>query len=392
MSAPARPPRPYNVMDWFYITDLWCEQNGNFVLYRFKLERADQSKPAWWMPAGTPARPSSALTVCQKTTCQECGMESKQILPAGWVCLTRECSEFWSLNGCAPTEAQVAGFNPSFLNERNEFPDLAPPFDLAPPRLTLTSGDVQAGMGFSRDAWKGFFCPDCHCCSPRRFWKLWKCDNCGLEHDVGQSPLSARHVRKAQSEIITGHAQDLNLWEASLVKYSYSRMGWFMFRKYDLGHGNRVWHVQSNSKVNEAAGGPNDMFLQAQTANLLLERSTMSNKQEEAEHLVNHFSSNWGMSYRYVVAKTSHAFADAPPVILEGLARCTWAAQCCVGTDLEPFNENLAVGYFESGAMGVSCHSLDRPCTLLISCSFTMMASQALLRQFAHSLLVVAAR
>jgi hypothetical protein len=71
------------------------------------------------------------------------------------------------------------------------------------------------------------------------------------------------------------------------------------------------------------------------------------------------------MPYKYVVAQLSKSFANAPPVIMRALARLTWAGQECVNNgSFMPFNELLALGYFEKGAIGV--------CLLTSSCvSFT---------------------
>lgn len=64
-----------------------------------------------------------------------------------------------------------------------------------------------------------------------------------------------------------------------------------------------------------------------------------------------------GLPYDYIVSHEddSTPFHAAPTQIREVLRRVTWAAQHIVGKDdINPFNEVLAVGYFEGGKMGVS--------------------------------------
>ena len=63
-----------------------------------------------------------------------------------------------------------------------------------------------------------------------------------------------------------------------------------------------------------------------------------------------------GLPYDYIVshADNSTPFHAAPTQIREVLRRVSWAAQHVVGEqDTNPFNEVLAVGYFEGGKMGV---------------------------------------
>ena len=67
-----------------------------------------------------------------------------------------------------------------------------------------------------------------------------------------------------------------------------------------------------------------------------------------------------GLPYDYIVSHEddSTPFYTAPTQIREVLRRVTWAAQHIVDEqDINPFNEVLAVGYFEGGRMGVGTSS-----------------------------------
>ena len=67
-----------------------------------------------------------------------------------------------------------------------------------------------------------------------------------------------------------------------------------------------------------------------------------------------------GLPYDYIVSHEddSTPFYAAPTQIREVLRRVTWAAQHIVDEqDINPFNEVLAVGYFEGGRMGVGTSS-----------------------------------
>ena len=63
-----------------------------------------------------------------------------------------------------------------------------------------------------------------------------------------------------------------------------------------------------------------------------------------------------GLPHDYIISHEDNStpFHAAPTQIREVLRRVTWAAQHIVGEqDINPFNEVLAVGYFEGGKMGV---------------------------------------
>ena len=61
-----------------------------------------------------------------------------------------------------------------------------------------------------------------------------------------------------------------------------------------------------------------------------------------------------GFPYKYIVKLDSTPFGKAPAVVLEVLQRLTWAGkQAVLDGSFQPFNELLAVGYFEKGSMGV---------------------------------------
>ena len=77
-----------------------------------------------------------------------------------------------------------------------------------------------------------------------------------------------------------------------------------------------------------------------------------------------------GLPYDYIVshADNSTPFHAAPTLIREVLRRMTWAAQHVVDEqDINPFNEVLALGYFEGGKMGVGTSSQTKVTLLFLS-------------------------
>jgi len=62
------------------------------------------------------------------------------------------------------------------------------------------------------------------------------------------------------------------------------------------------------------------------------------------------------MPYKFIVAQgCSTALESAPAVIKNALGRMTWAGRHhAQGAHFEPYNEVLALGYFEESKIGVS--------------------------------------
>lgn len=67
------------------------------------------------------------------------------------------------------------------------------------------------------------------------------------------------------------------------------------------------------------------------------------------------------MPYNYIVGQENTALEDAPAVIKNALGRMTWAGRHYAnGADFVPYNEVLALGYFEGGKIGVSVPPFSR--------------------------------
>lgn len=61
------------------------------------------------------------------------------------------------------------------------------------------------------------------------------------------------------------------------------------------------------------------------------------------------------MPYKFVVNVASRAFRDAPPAIINAVTLLTKHAEDVVeGGHLQPFNELLALGYFQDMSIDVS--------------------------------------
>lgn len=82
------------------------------------------------------------------------------------------------------------------------------------------------------------------------------------------------------------------------------------------------------------------------------------------------------MPYKYIVDVDSKSFGEAPSTIMKILQRLTWAGrQAVMDGSFKPFNELLAVGYFEEQRMNVGLPSGP-------AFSVFALTSRALTKQF----------
>ncbi|MCJ1433561.1 hypothetical protein MMC27_002924 [Xylographa pallens] len=349
-------PHQYCVMDWFQVTDIWPEKKNAKVCFKFRFEKIDRTTKSWWAPKGSPEPVRSvALPPCAyKEDCYMCGESSKQIFEHVWMCLNNDCSEFWRIDGHEVTCPLT--YNPVFLEERTHWRDeIKPPYDLAP-RLPQPNSPDEASYAFNRACWKGIVCPKCKRCTSRRHWDAWRCEtqDCGFTYNVPQPVLAPTALMGGHDVETTGHAvpRDQAVHPVTMQLPVFN--GGWRIHTYELCPGNTITHFHANESVNQQSGGANELFKALQKDNCMgLQRFPMKMHAGTGEVLAQHFSLNYGMPYKYVVAVDSKAFSAAPTPIINALKRLNSAAKAaiCDGSFVS-FNELLAVGYFEAGKMG----------------------------------------
>jgi hypothetical protein len=189
---PCKPPRPYAVLAYFHITDMWKESHfyagteSPIYTWRMRLEKADLTEPSWWVPDGQAVQgfdPSAAESIkAPIATCSKCKVASKEIFTAGWVCLNHNCEDYCRFSDIA-VALKGLEYTQAFLNERTPFqgnvPSVVPPV----PDATGLHGTELALR-------RGFVCPDCGCCNRRVYWNRWVCENpdCQYARDAPMLP------------------------------------------------------------------------------------------------------------------------------------------------------------------------------------------------------------
>ena len=283
------------MLDWFQVTDIWAEKWGRVLCFKIRFEKIELHSKSWWVPEGSEDPPlvRSFEMAATKASCTKCHEVSKQVFELGWMCLNDMCTEFWLLAGSEPPVDM--DYNPDFLAERTPWPKgVKPPYELKPKPLEENTGN-NSDYAVTRVCWKGIVCEFCGRCNSRKLWRGWNCQTpgCAFFYEIKKTILSPRAVLDAHEVEWAGHAlpEDTAILPAvmSLPKF----LGYWRIHNYALpslheeGTTSVITHYFSNKIINEAPGGPTDMFMRLQEIELGLERfalktspckSTLSNR------------------------------------------------------------------------------------------------------------------
>lgn len=222
------------------------------IIYPFLLQYIESQGPPWWLskncrsalaplPKSSSActRPSSAdfgsllgrrlrkrkdlvcISVSDDSAgrcegvhhCQTCGDPSPSVYQGDWLCLSPNCSNFWTLaDGTAPSKPQLRD---EFLLRRKE-PDLfvlgGVPFPLAPRSVS--------GQGPSCDDLRGLHCLHCGRLSCRRSPHYLQCPSCGAY--AGSNSTAA--VSAPQINSTTSTLQDAFVDLSSGIRLQFKTM------------------------------------------------------------------------------------------------------------------------------------------------------------------------
>ncbi|KAL4866261.1 hypothetical protein BDV12DRAFT_199326 [Aspergillus spectabilis] len=367
-SEDAKLPHRYNVMAFFRIADIWCERLNNKTGYRVRFEKINLSELSWWAVKGSPQPVPHARRnfTPEKTPCTACGTESKRVYNEGWICLNRDCKNFWKLNG--QTAPANLTYYQNFLDLRLPFDPYYEPHHSLVPNLLSTIDDQDPHFTTSRLTWKGVVCPLCRKCVSRRFWNGWSCQD--PHHKIKNDPENQCPFRKSVPMHIVSLRSVINEFDLGPEKQALpfdakfdpmaeliiDDASLYPYRKvtYNLGELGSVIHFVSNRKINARDKGPNELFKELQIHDLQLQRYHLDQAVVKGT-LNSQFTANFGMPYKFVVAVDSFGFSQAPGPILRILGRLKWAThQAGLSLNkrtLDP-NELLALGYMEGGKIG----------------------------------------
>ncbi|KAF7909423.1 uncharacterized protein EAF01_003141 [Botrytis porri] len=348
----------FNVLDFFHITDIWCELESGLKMWKVRMEKIDLTKRSWWSPIDSTAHLSQGYDGLKTTvqTCCACNTSRKTIYTQGWTCRSPQCEAFYVFDH--PVDVDDLQYCAEFLQERTPYTGAAPP-PLRPEPVTnadLVGEDI---FGVEERCKQGIVCPKCHGCIRRLEWRQWTCEtpDCDFTHTVTQVPvpitkaIEGNNIIADQSPILFAHES---------VRVSHKPIGHYDVYELQLpGETTEAGWIQvfrSNGLINSQPDGPNELFQGMQKDDYKLRRGPARHPGLPMEIVTAHFASNFGAPYKFLVAHEANSFRDAPVPILQAMQRMTWAGQQAFSgkkdADFTPFNEVLALGYFENMHIG----------------------------------------
>ncbi|KAI1127276.1 hypothetical protein F5Y10DRAFT_266347 [Nemania abortiva] len=373
----------YNVLDFFFITDIWSErqptqQDGtSFMHYAVRLQRINLDSTAWWAPQGHERDGMHAIGEfsCRILDCQSCNNPSKEIFKEGWCCLESTCPEFFLFSN-PNVNLNTLQYNEEFLNERQEWdskitlPNLLPEF----PSL----GHEFFG---SEAAFKGgIVCPTCKFASRRIFWEGWRCEKgCGFELPMPPRDVTMAVIHQETENVMENKTKFYEV-DDRIARTEHNVTGYKVTSFYlpntpgNLDEAEFIGSVtifRPTESTLKRKGGLDDLFNEMQRAtrvgDVRLQRHPAFCGGSHKEELTSHFSCNMGADYKFgVVVETSNGFETAPDPVMKALSRLTWSGATAValtashvaekGLSVDSvsmpnkfvdFNEQLMLGYFE---------------------------------------------
>jgi hypothetical protein len=277
--SPSKLPHYYNILDWFHVTDVWCEKNDGFKCWMVRLEKINLAERSWWSPKDSESYPPTFDHKTESLKCMACQHSSKHIYNQGWTCLNPQCSNFFEFNAC---DDATLDFNLPFLAERTPYTG-ATPGPLAPPLLTDEDLDGMDAFGIEKECKQGIVCPKCLCCSRRLEWTQWSCENpsCDFQYRLRQKPVPISHVisqnageeRKSNNrDHVSGGIRVGQMILGRYDVYEYIIPG---ENGEDIGF---VRHFKANNIINQQPDGPNDLFRMMQESDFGLLRNAARQK------------------------------------------------------------------------------------------------------------------
>ena len=276
---PTKVPHAYNVLDWYFVTDVWCEKNKRgSKFWKMRLELTDPTNSPWWAPLDSPEpfKPLPGDYTAASEKCKSCGSTSKRIFSSIWTCLNYECGECFNIG---QTVFEDLEYSEEFLRERRcytgkvitkpgtgvEFPP-----SIVPPIPSLGHDDT----GSEKHMGQGFVCPRCSGCSPRSHWAGWFCGTpgCGFKQECAMRPIPITKIdspsireRKFTNQRLEGHPEMVSM------AFKFQRGGYEvtiypllnLVDKCELPSVVGVLaHLRPSADVRAAPNGPDDSFME----------------------------------------------------------------------------------------------------------------------------------
>lgn len=266
--AVCRMPHRYNILGWYKPVAVWAEKTSGkggkaFITIKYRFERLDTSKQAWYAPLRTEKELTTAerdmLQPLVRRTCDACSQTYPAVYLDGWMCLNAHCEDFWKLETGEWAPYGRLLYNPAFLLDRTTWAREEEPYSVRPPIPYVGS---MVGDNLTYINTRGICCPECGRCSQRRLFKGWKCDNpdCTYQNFPKHIPVKPPMLHLPWESVGDGPALTRNKHERGVNVSIEHRLGFKVFTYTFRGVEGRLVHAVSNAKINRTANGPDDMF------------------------------------------------------------------------------------------------------------------------------------
>ncbi|GAP91332.1 putative oxoglutarate iron-dependent oxygenase protein [Rosellinia necatrix] len=374
----------YNVLDWFFITDIWEERQPiqrdgtSFVHYVVRLQLIDLDSMPWWVPENNTSENIHTIGEfkCETVTCKACDAPSKEIFKQGWCCLAKTCSEFFRFAD-SDVDTEKLEYSESFLNERTAWSSDRPLSELVPRLPTLGKRLFGSEVQFKR----GIVCPTCNYACRRISWEGWHCEKgCGFAWPMPPRDVPMSMICKENVVSMKGKSAKFYEVDSRIQRVEHAVAGYEVTTFYlpnapgDVDNANFIGSVtvfRPLKSTLERKGGLNDLFSEIQKTtregDVKLRRNPAFCRGSHMEELTSHFSCNMGADYKFgVVVETSNGFDTAPDPVMKALGRLTWSGAKAVALTTDhiaskgmsvdavsmpdqfvEFNEQLMLGYFQ---------------------------------------------
>lgn len=384
---PSQPPHQYCVLDYFKPTHVWSEMSEGKHIVRYRFEKLNVDRQSWWRAKNIEDTIGLGdLPPPLSKPCGTCAREFPQIYLNGWMCLHPTCGSFWRIfpsgrdspEGSEPYEPEEAAlvYDPRFLKSHTPWPNDDHTYPLTSNDAT-TSPHALPGEDTSEAFTRGVVCAQCGRCNSRLSWTGWACP-CGWTKTPPHTLIPALSTREPLWPLSGAYTGSRDTHSPSVGVHVSFAHG-YRINRYTLpGISGFVTHMIANASVVQAPGGADDMFKVLQREDIGLARRRMDSSMLKGGLWTRHFTVNFGMPYKFVAAAETRPFpADPTHTINAAREQMDWVARYLFSSlpaapngasslapssftepspdtsspsqsQIPPFNELLALGYFES--------------------------------------------
>ncbi|KAL5391706.1 hypothetical protein DPSP01_000998 [Paraphaeosphaeria sporulosa] len=376
---PSQMQHKYSVLGHYKPTNIWTEEQNGKKVVRYRFERLDpRDELAWFQPKGMEEIcPPGSLEPPIVRSCLTCRKSCPQVYLQGWACLNGDCRAFWKFTSSSGelTKLNDEGlvYDPRFLKQKTKWPGehLQPSLGYRPLEVF---DDTRAEDLYTRAAWNGMICPRCNGCILRLSFLGWDCKTpeCGFQFHPPRMALPATAITDpgAAFTLTDGYTPSRDLVMAKEIRR----------RKPHYANNNRtdvydlpiprcyIAHKIANKTINEAPGGPNDIFKELQLVDIGLRRRKMTPEGQKDPSYCRHMNQNFGVNYKFTGTgiENSRSFEEAEtPAIRKVRTQLNWdSVDIQARYDDKPFeevaaawkpvefNEELVLSYFEDQGIG----------------------------------------